>query len=151
MNYTLEVHEVFTTAQSAKLSFEYIVDFSLISEWDHTILKSEKVGSEPIKLGTQFELLYARAEQKIPISYEITEFVPPQKAVLTGSNENFIPIDTITVEELEKGCRIDWHAKVEFIGLEAPFDAVTENNIKESMLETLSGLKSTLDAQVNQA
>jgi len=149
VNNVLEAHEVFTTAQSAKLSFAYIVDYSLISEWDHTILKSEKVGSEPVKLGTQFELLYARTEHEIPISYEITEFTPPKKAVLTGTNENFTAIDIVSVEELEQGCRVDWLAKVEFLSLDAPLDPATVSKIKESMLETLSGLKTGLDAQVD--
>jgi len=149
MNDLLEVHEVFTTLQGAKDSFDYIVDYSHIDQWDHTILESSKVGSEPIKLGTRFELLYARSEQEIPISYEITEFIPARKAVLTGTSSNFTAIDIITVDHLDRGCRIDWLAKVDFFDLEAPINPETASKIKESMRETLRGLKSCLDAQVN--
>ena len=148
MNFLLEVHEVFTASQSANASFDYIVDYSRINEWDHTILESEKIGNDPVKLGTRFELLYSRSDQKIPISYEITEFTAPNKAVLTGTNENFTAIDIITIKELETGCRIDWQAKVEFIGLQKPLDPTTVSAIKNSMAETLHGLKTTLDGQV---
>ena len=149
MNELLEVHEIFTTSQAAKDSFNYIVDYSHIDQWDHTILESNKVGKEPIKLGTRFELLYARSEQEIPISYEITEFTPARKAVLTGTSKNFTAIDIITVDQLDKGCRIDWLAKIKFFDLESPIDTATVSAIKESMRETLRGLKTTLDAQVN--
>ena len=147
MSYTLEMHETFSTPLSAKQSFDYIVDFSHIDDWDHTIVSSHKVGGSPIGLGTCFELIFAMGKRKSPISYEITEFVSPTKAVLTGNSKRFTAVDSVSIEALDHGCRVDWHASIVFTGLSAFIVPLLAKKIKTDGAQTISQLNAVLNAQ----
>ncbi len=147
MSYTLEMHEVFVTSQTAEQTFEYIVDFSHIDEWDHTIVSSEKVGDTAIDIGTRFNLMFAMGRRKSPIVYEITAFVPHSKAVLTGVSKRFTAVDTVGITETEKGCKVDWHAKIEFTGLTALFIPLIAKKIKAGGAKTIRDLNLILDSK----
>jgi hypothetical protein len=54
MSYKIEMREEFDTRRDLKNVFDYIVDFSRIDEWDHTILSAEKVSDGAIGLGSRF-------------------------------------------------------------------------------------------------
>jgi hypothetical protein len=148
MNYTLEMHEVFSTSQSAQQAFDYIVDFSHIDEWDHTIVKAQKVGSTAIGLGSQFDLVFSMGLNKSAISYEITEFSWPSRAELVGISKRFTATDTVEIEELEHGCRVNWHAKIVFTGLSAFVVPLLASKIKAGGAQTIRDLHTVLDGQV---
>jgi hypothetical protein len=141
--------DTFSTSQSASKAFEYIVDFSHINEWDHTIVSANKVGNAPVKLGTRFELLYAMGKRKKPISYQVTDFTKPTKAVLTGVSKSFTAIDTVCIEELEKGCLVDWHTEITFTGVSAFIVPLIAKKIKANGLQTIRDLNVMLDGQKN--
>ena len=147
MSYTLEIHETFSTAQSATRAFNYIVDFSHIDEWDHSIVKSKKIGQGSIELGSRFDLIFAMGKRKSPISYEITEFSAPKKAVLSGTSKNFTAIDTVTINTSENGCIVNWHAKIVFTGLISLLVPLLANKIKAGGIQTIRDLNTILDEQ----
>jgi len=146
MRYKLEMHEVFSTQLTVQQAFDYIVDFSHIDQWDHTIVSSAKVGDAPIALGTRFDLIYAMGKRKSPISYQITEFSSPSKAVLTGTSKSFTAVDTVTIREQESGCHVDWHAAITFKGLSAFIVPLIANKIKTSGTQTIRDLNKVLDS-----
>jgi len=150
MKYTLQMHEVFSTSLTAKEAFDYIVDFSHIDQWDHTIISSEQVGDSQIGHGTCFELVFAMGKRKSPISYEITEFNSPKRAVLTGTSKSFTATDTVNISEGEKGCNVDWHAKIVFTGLSAFIVPLIAKKIKTSGTKTIRDLNTVLDAMTKQ-
>jgi len=116
MPYSLTMQEEFDSERAIGDVFDYIVDFSRIDQWDHTITSSVKVTDGAIGLGTKFDLVFSMGLRKIPISYEITEFDYPSKATLTGISDNFTAVDTVTLVETSNGCEVNWHAQLEFTG-----------------------------------
>ena len=145
MSYTLEMNEQFNCSRNAEDAFDYIVDFSRIDEWDHTIVSAKKSRDGAIGLGTSFDLVYAMGLRKVPIQYVITEFEPNQRAVLIGSSQNFKATDTVTITESENGCHVDWHASIEFFGTAAKIVPLIKNKIVKAGRQTIKDLSVALE------
>lgn len=138
------MHEQFDCARSLEDVFDYVVDFSRITQWDHTITQSRKVTNGPIGLGTKFDLTFAMGPRRIPIAYEITEWDYPNKAVLTGTSANFTAVDTVTLGVSDAGCHLDWDAKLEFTGFAAKVVALIEKKIVSGGVKTIRDLETAL-------
>lgn len=145
MSYQLEMHEHFDCQRSIEDVFDYITDFSRIDEWDHTIISSEKVTSGKIGLGSKFDLVFSMGLRKLSIAYEITEFSPPNKAVLTGISDSFVAVDTVTIKETDQGCHVTWHAQLSFTGISEKIVPLIENKIKKNGAQTIKDLATALD------
>lgn len=148
MPYSISMHEQFNTARTPEQAFEYIVDFSRISEWDHTIIHSKKVSNGNVGLNTIFNLTYKMGLRTLAIVYEITEFEKSEesyKATLVGKSNNFTAVDTVTVSKSEIGCHVDWQADIEFKGLSEKVVPLIEKKIKAAGAKTISDLKVALD------
>ena len=144
MSYDLEMHEHFTCNRSITDVFDYVVDFSRIQEWDHTIVASEKTSDGAIGLGTRFKVVFAMGPRRIPIKYEITEFDYPNKAVLVGRSGNFTATDTMTLSETGEGCEMHWHAHLEFIGFAAKTVPFIKNKVVAGGRKTIRDLEVAL-------
>lgn len=145
MPYQLEMQEQFDCHRSANDVFDYITDFSRIDEWDHTITSSEKVTAGEIGLGSKFDLIFSMGLRKLPIAYEITEFSPPNKAILTGTSDNFVAVDTVTINETDQGCHVTWQAELSFTGVSAKIVPLIENRVKKNGAQTIKDLASALN------
>jgi len=145
MRYRLEMHEQFNTPRSAEQAFSYIVDFSKIDEWDHTISDAAKVSDGDIGLGSQFELTFSMGGRKTPISYQITKFEPSHTAVLTGVSDRFTAIDTVNIEQNNHGCKVSWQAEINFSGLTALLMPLMANKVKAVGAKTIRDLNKKLD------
>jgi len=144
MSYSLEMQEQFACHRVISDVFDYIVDFSRITQWDHTISSSKKVSDGPIGLGTKFDLVFSMGPRKVPITYEITVFDHPHKAVLTGVSDNFTAVDTVTLTDTKDGCHVDWLAQLEFTGLAEKTVPLMENKIIAGGRQTIRDLEQAL-------
>ncbi|NND82079.1 MAG: SDR family NAD(P)-dependent oxidoreductase [Gammaproteobacteria bacterium] len=140
MTYKLEMLEQFDAPRSLDDAFDYIVDFSRIDEWDHTIVSAKKVSDGAIGLGTRFDVVFSMGPRKTPIAYEITEFDYPNRAVLTGTSDNFTAVDTVTLSKTAQGCHVNWHAELEFKGTAAKLVPLLEKKIKAGGAKTIRDL-----------
>ncbi len=145
MTYSLEMTEQFTCSRTAEEAFNYIVDFSRIHEWDHTIRTAKKTTKGTLGLGTVFDLEYSMGLRRIPIQYEITKFEPNRRATLRGSSANFTAIDTVTIEPNEHEIQVNWHAKIEFNGLATKIVPLLEKRIKAAGRRTIKDLALALE------
>lgn len=80
MTYEINMTENFVMRRKTDDVFDYIVDFSRLSEWDHSITSSKKVSSGTVGLGTCFDVIIAMGPRQTPISYEITDYDFPNRA-----------------------------------------------------------------------
>ncbi len=145
MRYRLEMHEQFNTTLSAKQAFNYIVDFSRIHQWDHTISDAKKVGDDDIGLGTQFDITFSMGGRKTPINYQITKYEPSHSAVLTGVSDRFTAIDTIKINKNEQGCKVSWQAEINFSGLTALLMPLLARKVRAVGAKTIRDLNKKLD------
>jgi len=145
MSYLLEMHEQFDCSRSPKSAFNYIVDFSRIDEWDHTVVSAKKSTDGEIAEGSEFDLVLSSGLRKIPIHYTVTEFNSPTHAVLTGKAQHFTAIDTVTIKDTPNGCHVDWHARIEFSGFAAKVIPMLEKKVVAVGRKTIRDLKTALD------
>ena len=145
MRYRLEMHEQFNTRLPAEQAFNYIVDFSKIDQWDHTISEAKKISDGDIGLGTQFDLTFSMGSRKTPISYQLTKYKPNQSAVLTGVSDRFTAIDTVNIEQNENGCKVSWQAEINFSGLTALLMPLMAKKVKAVGAKTIRDLNKKLD------
>lgn len=145
MSYQITMQEQFDCRRNATDVFDYIVDFSRIEEWDHSIISSKKVTPGKIGLGSRFDLQFSMGLRKLPISYEITEFSSAYKAVLTGTSDNFVVVDRVTIKETEQGCHVSWQADINFSGTSAKIVPLIENKIRKNGAQTIKDLAEALD------
>ena len=89
---------------SAEVVFGYLADFRTVSEWDPSITAAEMIGDgEPIRVGARFRVTTKTNFGDVVLDYETTELEPPRRIVLRGEHRAMISIDTITVEETQRG------------------------------------------------
>lgn len=138
------MNESFECSRPAQEAFDYIVDFSRIHEWDHTIVSAEKVTAGAVSLGTKFDLLYKMGPRELAIEYEIIEFQPNQRAVLKGVSAAFTAIDTVTISETKKGCQVTWNADLEFMGRAAKIVPLIKKRVVSAGLKTIHDLSVAL-------
>ncbi|MFT6712222.1 MAG: dehydrogenase/reductase SDR family protein 12 [Arenicella sp.] len=145
MSHTIEIKEQFYTRRSAEDVFEYITDFSRITEWDHSIISSKKITDGAISNGTQFDLMFAMGPRKSQIVYEVTEFHYPSRAVLIGTSDNFVAVDTLSIEDKVNGCDVTWQTNINFTGSSAKIVKLLEGRIKAGAIKTIRDLAIALD------
>ena len=146
MRYKLELEEAFEVDRNIEDCFNYIVDFSTIEEWDHTVIKSSKTSEGALGKGTTFDVTLQFGLSKALMKYEIVEFDFPNRAVLKGKSENFTAVDVVTLIQKGKKCEVNWQAEITF-NKYTSFLKPFENKIRSNGVETIKGLKKALENQ----
>jgi len=83
-------------------AFDYLARFSSTAEWDPGVQEAEMVTPEPVGLGSAFQVVATVAGRKVPLRYEITEFVRPYKVTVRAENGSTISEDTITFTPVDR-------------------------------------------------
>jgi dehydrogenase/reductase SDR family protein 12 len=144
--YTLKMQEIFQVDRTIEDCFQYTVDFSTISEWDHTVVQSAKTSKGAIQKGTQFDIVLKMGVKKTPMKYQITEFDFPKKAVLVGEAGSFKAIDTVQFKKITPTTtQVTWAAEITFFGISAKLIPKFESSIRKSGTKTIEGLKQALE------
>ena len=143
--FNLGMEETFQVNRRPEECFDYITDFSLLQDWDHTVVASEKISYGKIGVGSQFNVWLSMGGRKILMDYKITEFEYPGRAILIGKADNFTAVDTVTVKESDSGCVITWEAKITFKGLSARLVPIFKKQVENSGRKTIEGLKMALE------
>jgi Polyketide cyclase / dehydrase and lipid transport len=82
--------------------FDYLADFSSVTEWDPTAVRARMLGDAPGP-GTEFEVIVRFAGRELPFVYKTTAFERPRRLVLRAESSTVVSEDTITVRELAGG------------------------------------------------
>jgi carbon monoxide dehydrogenase subunit G len=124
--------------------FAYLSDFSSTQEWDPGVIEAERLGDAPVQQGTEFRLLTSFLHRKIPLTYRIVEYDPPNAVTFRGESSTVISLDRITFEPSEKGTRITYDADLALKGPFKPADPLLGVAFKRVGARALAGLRKTL-------
>lgn len=141
----IEMREQFHCSRSPIDVFDYIADFSRIDEWDHTIISSKKISNGAIGLGSKFDLIFSMGLRKVPIRYEIIEYIPNSRVVLSGVSDTFTAVDTVNIEKTDSGCHVEWQAELEFSGIAKKLIPLMRNRIIKGGVQTIRDLAVALE------
>lgn len=111
------LHEQIITQTPIEAAFAYVADFNNIEHWDPGVAESAQIGSDPIGIGTRFNLLAVFGNRRIPMVYTITEFDPPNRVVLVGDGSTLTAVDEITFAAVPQGTAITYTADLAFKGV----------------------------------
>lgn len=112
----MKLHETRLIHRPQQEAFEYTSDFSNLASWDPGIAESKKVTDGPVGVGSRFDVIVSFGATKLPMTYEITEYVPNERVVLVGKGDTLEAIDEITFEPREGGSLtlVDYTADLRF-------------------------------------
>lgn len=124
--------------------FEYLARFETTAEWDPGIVTATRTSDGPVGVGSTFDLISDFRGRQIPVTYEITEFDPPDRFVIVGRNKRFVGIDEIRVSLEGTGARVDYAADFRMQGIAKLFEPFMGGMFEKLSNEAMDGLKKTL-------
>lgn len=131
-------------ARPADEVFAYLADFTNAAEWDPGVAEATLTSPEPIGLGSTYDLVTLFRGRPVAVAYRTTEYDPPNRLVLVGTNKNFTGTDDIGVAPEGDGARVFWNAEFKMKGVArflAPFLGGVFEKLSE---EAMEGLQATL-------
>ena len=124
--------------------FEYLANFETTAEWDPGIVTATRTSDGPIGIGSTFDLISDFRGRKIPVTYEISEYDPPSRFVIVGTNKQFVGTDDIRVSADGAGTRVDYTADFRMQGIAKLFEPFMVGIFEKLSVEAMDGLKNTL-------
>ncbi len=114
-----------TTVESTappKAAFDLVADFSNIMSWDPGVSSAERLDDGPLGVGSRFRVVSVFGPRRLPLEYEVLEWIAPSFAVLQASNRDFTSHDVISVARTPKGSAVTYDADLRLHGARRIFD-----------------------------
>ncbi|CAN5788266.1 SRPBCC family protein [soil metagenome] len=97
--------------------FAYAADFSNSAEWDPGVDTAKAVEPGPVRVGSLYSLEGNFGPSSLPMQYEVIEYEPPRRIVLTGQGEKFDALDTMEFTTSSDGSTtISYTAEITLFG-----------------------------------
>ncbi len=132
------------TAHPPDEMFAYLSDFSSTQEWDPGVIEAERLGEAPVQQGTQFRLQASFLGRKIPLTYRIMEYDPPNAVTFRGESTTVVSLDRITFKPSKQGTRITYDADLALKGPYKLANPLLQLAFKRVGARALAGLRKTL-------
>lgn len=111
-----------TTTWPIEAAFDYVADFSNVSEWDPTLDASRLTSGEPRTVGSIYEVDAEIAGKTVTFVYEVVESDRPERIKLVADHDLMRSEDTITFSERGGEVEVTYDAQIEFKGAAKVFD-----------------------------
>ena len=140
-----------TTVQSSKSAddaFAYLSDLRNFVQWDPGTVSAVQVSGSGPGLAAQYDLSVKGPVGNLAFRYVTTEFDPPRRLVVKGTNRFFTSIDTITVEPNEAGLTVGYHVELLLNGPLSIFDTLLAKGFQGPGDKAAAGLARVLDGRI---
>lgn len=138
----VRLHETRIIERPAEEVFEYTADFENIEDWDPGIVSSKRLDDGPVGVGSRFELVASFGASQIPMTYEITQYLPNERVVLIGTGDQIEALDDIRFEDQGDGrTMVDYTADLtfhNFMKYLAPFMGPVFKRVGEKAVDGLA-------------
>lgn len=84
-------------------AYQYIADFSSVSEWDPSIESARSLSDDPRSVGAKFEIESSFLGRTVELTYETIEIERPRKVVLKADTGTVVSLDKITFDPAPGG------------------------------------------------
>jgi len=98
-------------------TFAYLSHFDRAAEWDPGVEAGEMLTPDPVGMGSRFRLEARFLGRHIPLEYEIIEFIQDERIVLRAENSTVRSVDTITIEDDDRGSVVTYDARLDAKGI----------------------------------
>lgn len=103
------------SAMSVEDAFDYLADFSSVSEWDPSAVRADLLDPAP-GLGARYEVAVRFAGREIELTYRTTEFERPDRVTLVAESSTVTSEDTITFAPSAAGSIVTYDADLRLKG-----------------------------------
>lgn len=110
----MRLHETRQIDLNVEEVFDYVADFANTEQWDPGIKSARQIGEGRIGVGTKYDVVSEFGSSEIPMVYEILEYEPHSRVVLTGEGDSVEAVDTIIFEASDGGTLVDYTADLTF-------------------------------------
>jgi carbon monoxide dehydrogenase subunit G len=125
-------------------AFAYAADFANLEDWDPGVAESSQIGTEPVGVGTEFDVLVAFGSRRIPMVYTITEYDPPHRVAFIGEGSTLTAVDTIEFSANGAGTEITYTADLTFKGIAKFFTPFMGRRLDDVGRKAVEGLNAAL-------
>lgn len=125
-------------------AFDFLADFSRVSEWDPGVAEAEKLTDGKPRLGSRFHVVASFLGQRVPLEYRISAFERPHRLVLTGGDTGMRSIDEIHFVPRAEGTRVTYEARLELLGLRSLADPLLDLVFQQIGRAAAAGLRERL-------
>jgi len=78
--------------------FAFVGDFANTKHWDPGVADSRQVTEGAVTVGTRYAVEVVFNGRRLPMTYEVTEWDPPNRVVLHGEGSTVTAVDDIRFE-----------------------------------------------------
>ncbi len=126
--------------------FDFVGDFANTKDWDPGVADARKVTDGPIGVGTRFAVDVLFNGRKLPMTYEVTEWDPPNRVVLKGEGSTVRAVDDIRFDPTPTGTRIHYSADLRLKGVLSLVEPFLKGRFDETGRKAMAGMRSALEA-----
>lgn len=105
-----------TTSWDRETTFDYLAEFSSVSDWDPGIPRAERVAGEPRSPGARYLVDFDAPGRTITFEYETVEVEAPERVVLRAETSVLTSIDTMTFVDMGSGTEVTYNAEITLKG-----------------------------------
>lgn len=90
-----------------------LADFSSAATWDPGVASARRLDEGPVRVGSRVALVARVGRRSVPLTYEVTELVAPERVVQVAEAPRFRSIDTINFAPHGDGALVTYDARLE--------------------------------------
>ncbi len=142
--------ETIETKLPIEAAFAYLSDFANSQEWDPGVATAERIGNEPVRVGSSYRLGVRVGNQVRPMEYRVVDFDSPRRVVLVGSGSGVSAVDTIEFARAGTGTRVDYTAEINLGGLMRLLQPFMGGTFAKIAQDAAGGIQRQLDARASE-
>ena len=128
-------------------AFAFVGDFVNSAAWDPGVADARNVTGEPVGVGTRYDLTVLFGDRRLPMTYEVTVFDPPNRVVLRGTGSTVDAVDDIRFDPTARGTRIRYVADLRLKGIFRVVEPLMRSRFRDTGDRAIVGMKRALEAR----
>ncbi len=127
-------------------AFAYTAQFDNIRDWDPGVAAATARSTEPVGVGSIFDLDFKMAGRIVPLVYTVVTYDEPNQIVLEAKGGPLFAIDTISFRDVGEGrTEVTYEADLQFSGLLGLATPFMGGRLKKIGQEAVEGLAKALN------
>ncbi len=135
-----------TTLLPAQDVFTLLSDMRNAPSWDPNVSEVELLTDEPVRKGSRFRVTVTVAGRPVAMEYTVRQHLPPHRVILAAATSFVSSVDTISITEAGKGCRVSYDADLAPRPLFIAFTPFIAASFAKIVKDAEAGLRRRLEA-----
>jgi carbon monoxide dehydrogenase subunit G len=126
-------------------AFAFVGDFANSERWDPGVASARALTEGAVRVGSRYELIVVFNGRRLPMTYEVTAYDPPNRVELRGSGSTVNARDDIRFESTSDGTRIRYLADLRLKGPLRLLEPLLRSKFEETGRQAIEGMRAALE------